>query len=151
MSYATLDDMVMRFGAVALGQVAEPESNIEDGTGQPFDSEKIQAALDDATSVINAYAAGRYAVPLTPVPAPVRHWCADMARYYLCNGAQPGATDPIRKAFEDAFRGLVDMQKGNLKFQADGVPSAEPLAGTGADVRFTGPRRAFTGKSLRGF
>lgn len=144
MSYATLDDMVTRFSAETLLQLTQRDID------QPaYNADVVQAALDDATDIINAHAAGRYSVPLTPVPAPVRRWCADIARYYLHNGGQNGAVDPVRKAFEDAMKGLTDMQKGIVIFQAEGVSTPEKL--TGGSVALAGPHRVFTAQSLRGF
>lgn len=142
MSYATADDMSTRFGTEKLIQLSCP-----DGGTEP-DMAVIQAALDDASETINAYAAGRYAVPLNPVPAPVRRWCADMAVYYLYL-ARNGAPKDVRTAFEDAMKGLADIQKGVVVFQAGGIPAPErPVGGS---VAFTGPGRVFTADSLKGF
>lgn len=143
MSYATLDDMVTRFGAETLLQLTQ-----RDAAQAAFDAAVVQAALDDATDLVDGYAAGRYAVPLTPVPAPVRRWCADIARYYLCS-AEMGATDDIRKTFEDAIHGLVDMKKGVVVFQAEGVSTPEKQVD--GSVAFTGPQRVFTADTLKGF
>lgn len=140
MSYATIEDMVTRFGVEKMAQLS--------GGGPDCDPVPIQAALDDATEIINSYAASRYIVPLTPVPAPVRRWCADIAAYYLyVVGA--GAPDDVRKVYEDALKGLADMQKGAVVFQADGLPTVEKTAG--GSVAIAGPGRVFTGNTLQGF
>lgn len=147
MSYATLDDMVTRFGAEKLTQLSRPDGGAESDPNAP-DPVVIQAALDDATEMVNAYAAGRYTVPLNPVPAPVRRWCADMTLYYLYL-SQNGPPEDVRKSFEDALKGLSDMQKGVVIFQAGGVPSPEKPAG--GSVGIAGPHRVFTVNTLQGF
>ena len=89
-----------------------------------------------------------YLTPLSPVPAPVRRWCADMALYYLYTGIGK-IPDDVRKMFEDALAGLKDMAKGVIVFQSEGVPAAN-IPG-GGSIKLDVPGRIFTPESLKGF
>lgn len=144
MTYATEEDMRVRFGEATLAQLCPPDlpdPGGPEGEGAP----SLAAALADATELIDSYAAARYAVPLDPVPAPVRRWCADIARWYLDRARTDEA---IRKAYEDALQGLKDMARGIIVFQAAGVPSRDTAQG---QVAMAGPERLFSRNSLKGF
>lgn len=145
MTYASYDDLVTRFGETKLTQLTDravPPARVPDRG-------VIEAALADATETIDGYAAGRYLTPLSPVPAPVRRWCADMAFYYLHAGTSGKISEDARKMFEDALAGLKDMAKGVIVFQAEGVPAAN-IPG-GGSVKLDVPGRIFTPESLKGF
>lgn len=144
MTYASYDDLVTRFGEVTLAQLTCKGGAL----GKVPDKAVIEAALIDATETIDGYAAARYRIPLSPVPAPVRRWCADMALYYLYAGTGR-VPDDVRKAFEDALAGLKDMARGVIVFQAKGVPAVN--ADASGSVRLDVPRRVFTPDSLKGF
>lgn len=146
MSYASHEDMVLRFGETKLAQLTCRNG----GHGAPDepDPDRIGAALGDASETIDGYAAGRYRVPLSPVPAPVRRWCADMAIYYLY-AATGKVPEDVRKAFEDALAGLKDMARGVIVFQCEGVTTEEVSAS--GDVVMAVPPRMFTRDSTRGF
>ncbi|MBN4664216.1 DUF1320 domain-containing protein [Pandoraea nosoerga] len=71
----------------------------------------LAEALDAATSEIEAYLAGRYALPLASVPKVVAGFCCDIARFQLC-GHGTSMTDEIRKRYDAAI--------GFFKLVADG-------------------------------
>lgn len=137
-TYASEEDMRIRFGEALLDQLCPPDLP---GPGGP----SLVAALADATELIDSYAAARYRVPLTPVPAPVRRWCADIARWYLDRARTDEA---IRKAYEDALAGLKDMARGTIVFQCQGVASEDTPNG---QVMMSGPERFFSKDSLKGY
>ena len=142
--YATFDDMLLRFGEEKLTQLTD---RAMPPSGQP-DRDVVEAALKDATELVDGYAAARYRTPLSPVPAPVLRWCADIAFYYL-HAALPSVSQEVRKAYEDALAGLKVMGKGVIIFQAEGLPSEE-VSATG-DIRLESPPRVFTADSMKGF
>lgn len=144
MVYATEEDMRIRFGEETLNQICPPDlpdPGGPEGDGGP----SLAAALADATELIDSYAAARYAVPLDPVPAPVRRWCCDIARWFLDRARTDEA---VRKGYEDAMNGLKDMAKGILVFQCEGAASADTASG---QVAMSGPQRLFSMKGLEGF
>ena len=136
--YATADDMRVRFGAELLEQLAPPSPAGEEAAA-------LTAALNDASDLVDSYASTRYRTPLNPVPAPVRRWCADIARWYLDTARTDEA---VRKAYEDAVAGLKDMARGVIVFQAEGVPSQDKPVG---QIMTAGPDRMFSGSSLKGY
>ena len=143
MAYATEQDMEIRFGAAVLSQLCPPDlpdPEHAEGDGAP----SLSAALADATELIDSYAAARYTVPLNPVPAPVRRWCCDIARWYLDRSRTDEA---VRQGYEDALSGLRDMARGTIVFQCDGVASRDTANG---QVDMSGPRRLFSMEGLRG-
>lgn len=136
--YATEEDMRIRFGEELLEQLSPP--------GEAGDAAATLAvALADATELIDSYAAARYRVPLEPVPAPVRRWCADIARWFL---DQARTDEAIRKAYEDAIAGLKDMARGVIVFQCRGIASEDTPNG---QVAMSGPKRMFSMESLKGY
>lgn len=142
--YASQEDMIARFGEAKLVQLtdrAQPPTDV-------IDSPVLDAAISDASEVIDSYVAGRYQVPLSPVPAPVRRWCADISVYYLHSSGVP---EHIRTAYEDALAALKDVAKGTIQLQAAGVETSAPVATGGGDIQQAGPRRLFSAASLRGF
>lgn len=149
MSYAVYEDMRLRFGEARLSQLTSrvtsgPSETRPARTGP--DLEVIAAALEDASQLVDSYAAARYRLPLHPVPAPVRRWCADIAYYYL--HAAGKISDETRKAYEDAMTGLKDMSRGVILFEAEGVALENARAN---GIRLEGPERILTPNSLEGF
>lgn len=144
MTYATYDDLVTRFGEMKLTQLTDRATP----PARCPDKGVIEAALADATETIDGYAAGRYLTPLSPVPAPVCRWCADIAFYYLHTGTGK-VPDDVRKMFEDALAGLKDMAKGVIVFQAEGVLAVNVPGG--GSIKLDVPGRIFTPDTLKGF
>lgn len=117
MPYATETDLTTRFGADELVQLTD-----DTGTGAA-DPAKIAAALADADEAVNGYVAGRYAIPLSPVPMLVRRWACDLARYFLHTAAAP---ELVEKNYQAALAGLKDVAAGRVTLAAAGA--AQPVA-----------------------
>lgn len=118
MTYATRDDMETRFGLAELVQLTD-----DDGTGEVVLS-KLDTALADADQVINGYAAGTYAVPLSPVPDLVTRWACDIARYFL---HRDGVTELVEKNYKAALLALKDVAKGDLILECQGLEAEEAM------------------------
>lgn len=116
MSYASLDDLISRFGEAELRQLTD-----DLGTGQ-VDPAKVAVALADAAETINSYVAGRYAIPLAPVPDLVRRWACDIARYYLHRETDQDST--AARNYSAAVAGLKDVAKGLSSLEAAGAVMA---------------------------
>jgi phage gp36-like protein len=144
MSYAAYADMLERFGRLELLQLTDTDP--EDSLTDP-DRAAVETALADASELVNGYAAGRYAVPLSPVPDPVRRWTCVIARYYLYGNSAP---ERVRKDYEDAVASLKDVSKGAVILQADGLVAPVGHA-AGATVQSSGPKKLFSAGSLKGY
>ena len=143
MPYTTYDEMLLRYGKTKLQQLTDREQPL---LGEPVVS-VIEDAIQAAAELIDGYAAAKYRVPLSPVPAPVRVWCQDIA-FYRLHSALSDVPEDVRLAFEDAIAALKDMARGLIAFQSEGRPS-ENAPGGGAQLE--APGRIFGPQSLKGF
>ena len=86
-----------------------------------------------AESMIDGYAAGRYAVPL-PATDLVREWALCLAEYELYKrGPGNAVPEKIRESFQQTCSQLKDLAAGELQ-----IPSAVPQSNGGRSF-FTGP------------
>lgn len=128
MTYASRPDLEERYGAEEL---AQRESMLTAGA--------VDRALADADAEIDSYVAGRYAVPLAPVPADIPRIACAIARYHLLGDA---AGENARKGYEDARAWLRDVQAGRARL-ADAAPLADSAAS--ATVEIVARDRIFNG------
>lgn len=135
MAYATVQDLVDRFGAVELAQLTDRAA------GATLDSAVAQRALDDASGEMDSYLGARYSLPLGTTPAVLKAACSDIARYRLY---EDRATEEVRSRYEDARAWLRDLAKGLASLDL-GPASATPPANR-ASFQATG--RIFTRGSL---
>jgi len=130
-SYATLDDLLARYSLDELLALADRDS---DGV---IDAAVVDAALADASEVIDGYLAARHQVPLASVPGIVRGWACDIARHRLHKDSPP---DAVTRAYDEAMRQLRDVAGGRLVLQVGGQTS--PAAETSdSQVLFEGGRQ----------
>ena len=107
--YATHDDLISRFGALAI---AELESMHNDGLLA------VTNALSDASEKMNSYLSIRYQTPLNKTEH-LKLVCADIARYLLYMN-EP--TDEVEARYKEALKWLQDVGAGRAN-----VTFAEPL------------------------
>lgn len=124
MTYATPSDLIARFGEPELIQQTDLE-----GTGA-YDPDTVGRALEDATSLINGYVSGRYALPLATVPDLLVSLCCDLARYALYVDAVP---DLVKTRRDDAVAALREVSAGRLHLDVgaagdDATPTTAGLA-----------------------
>lgn len=140
MTYATPSALLYRHGARDLLKL------IDDRTTDQNDQDAVLAALDgapaieralaDADADIDAYLAGRYALPLATLPPMLERVACDLARYRLYDQK---ATEEVRARYEDAVRVLEQIARGAVTL---GLPAANAPAPEG--VEFTTPPRCFS-------
>jgi phage gp36-like protein len=138
MAYCTQSDMEARYGTAEVLQLTDRLN-----TGE-VDTEVLDLAIADATAEIDAYLAGRYALPLTSVPVVLTRLCGDIARYRLWEN---GATDEVRDRYRDAVRLLEQIAKGTVTL---GIAPA-PEAPAGGGVSHFSPDRLMTRDTLENF
>lgn len=128
MAYATLADLIDRYGDQELTQLTDRL-----GMAAP-DAAIVGRAIDDASAEIDGYLAVRYALPLTATPSVLVRLCADIARYRLWDDR---ASEEVRRRYEDARRVLERIASGDVSL---GLPAltSEPLAL--AEARAGNPR-----------
>lgn len=138
MPYATQTHLEDAFGADEVLQIAD-----RDRDGLP-DAGFVDAALDRADSLIDGYLAGRYALPVSPVPPVLTATACDLARYWLYDDAAP---DRVRQAFEDAMAWLKDVAAGKVLLQ---LPAAAAGVSAGSPDH-EAPDRLFSAETLAGY
>ena len=126
MPYATRADLEDRYGSDELTQ---RETMLPAGA--------VDKALLDADALINSYCAGRYTVPLSPVPSNVPLIACQLARYGLLGNA---ADERSRTDYQDAINWLKDVAAGRAVLTLAAVAAvtqvdAKPASRT-ADKQF---------------
>lgn len=116
MTYATVEDMIARFGEDTMIQLTDL-----DREGK-VNHEKAELALNDASAEINGYL-GRYHLPFKEIPPILTRLCCDIARYCLCSSSAVLMSDDILNKHRDAIRVLENIANGliTLGIKADGA------------------------------
>lgn len=130
MPYITQPEMVARFG----------EGEIDELTGETGSFDRAEEA---AAAVIDAHIAGRYTLPLDPVPTIVKAWAADLVRYNLWDERSP---EEVRRRHETALEQLAMLAAGKLS-----LPLPPPVPEVPADPAYYSAERVFTADTLKGF
>jgi len=110
MSYCTLDDL----------KQAIPEDNLiqltDDGGIGQVDMEKVNNAIAYAKQLIDGYLRGRYPLPLTNVPALMKHLAVDLAIFYLyARRFELDMPETMVNRHKNAIKLLEQIQKGIIR------------------------------------
>lgn len=138
MTYATLPDMVDRFGETELLQRTD---RVDGGT---IDAVVLGRALADADAEIDSYLATRYTLPLASTPPVVNRLACEIARYRLF---EDGVPETVRVRYQDAVALLKRMASGDVLLAG---LQAVAVAGVDTASHSFAPRQ-MTDDSLRGF
>lgn len=144
--YATVTDMIARFGEVQIVRLSNPEDR---ETTTP-DEAKVNTAIVDATALINSYIRGRYLVPIAAPPQDIVRATCVIARYDLADTERSSPTDEMTKGKAEVIKWLENIAKEVVHLD---IPLATV---TGAEHVGSGPRvsdreRFMTLDNLRGF
>jgi len=140
MPYATVFDLVSRFGARELIQITDRSEPPVDA----IDETVAGKALEDAAGVIDGYIRVRYSLPIEQPPALLVDIACDLARYRLYADR---ATDEVRRRNDAAMSMLRDLGAGRAKLDIAGVEaSAAP-----SQVLIDLPPRNFTRDTMGRF
>lgn len=132
MSYATLADLIARFGDAELIQLTD-----SDGTGE-IDPVAIARALTDVDAVIEAALLGRYQLPLLAVPDLLVRVGCDLAREALYVD-QP--TDAVKDRAKQARDLLGQIAAGRMRLDAAKAVAASAAESTMGLVEIVSGRR----------
>ncbi len=109
--YATESDLRDRLGSEFVTLLADEDG---DGTG---DTAILTAVLDDAAAEIDMSLAGRYTVPVTPVPQQLLRLAVDLAVYFLFLRLRKAISPEYltrwkqaREALDRFGRGAMDLE-----------------------------------------
>lgn len=128
MAYCTQQNMIDRFGSEELIQLTD-RANVG-----VIDATVLTQAIDDASSEIDSYLAGRYALPLATIPTALTRIACSMARYHLYDDA---ATEAVRQRYEDAVKFLRSVGTGQLDMGLS-ASGDRPVAAAGATMESGG-------------
>lgn len=106
MSYASLADLVARFGEMEIIQLTD-----RIGAGQ-IDTDVLDQAIADADAVIDGYIATRVTLPLSPVPSILVGYGCDLTRERLYRDAP--ADHPVVRRGNEARKFLAQVAAGNI-------------------------------------
>lgn len=110
MSYAAVTDLELRLGTQTVIELTNPKRRA-DSINTPV----ADAAIADATGIIDSYIGQRVSLPLDIVPALVKTLAIDLAVYYLkVKLGNTGNTDnATTKLYDDAIKHLERFAKGD--------------------------------------
>lgn len=109
MAYASVADMIDRFGQAEMIRMTTPDGAEMVGVV----SEPIDRALDDASALIDTWLRKRYRMPLTVAPPEIRRACCLLARYDLSTGGGRTPADQTVKEREETIAWLRSIGAGN--------------------------------------
>jgi phage gp36-like protein len=110
MAYATLQDMIARFGSDELVRLTA-QTNEFGEYGTEINQDRIDLALSDASARIDGYLAGRFPLPLAkPLPI-LNQYACEIARYLL-HGTSP--LDEVKERNKEAIRYLEKVSEGKI-------------------------------------
>ncbi|WP_065204250.1 gp436 family protein [Shewanella woodyi] len=107
MSYASVQEMQQRFGKHDLTLLTEREGSVPGEINQAV----LEQALTDASAEIDGYLAGRYQLPLHPIPAVLERNCCDIARYFLYGDRAP---EQVEKRYLAVVKYFNSVSKGEI-------------------------------------
>lgn len=139
MMYCALEDLQARFGASEVLELTDR------GNDDIEDAQVFEQASADTDALIDSYLAGRYRLPLQPIPAPLVLIACDICRYLLWEDKVPPT---VEKRYEAALAQLRDFAKG-VRVLPDAALSTDPSV-TG-QIAVSAPERVFAASTLGGF
>lgn len=142
--YASVSDMVARFGETQILRLSKPEDRV----ATVIDDARVETALADATEVINSYIRGRYQVPIVAPPKDIVRATCIIALHDLAQSERTSPSEEMEKNYKTIIDWLRDIAKELINLDAPAAESAGPNPGSGA--RMSDRPRTFTHETLRG-
>lgn len=140
MAYCTLDDIEKKIDKYELIQATD-----DDDTGS-VNVDNVDSAIAAADSEINGYLAGKYSVPLDPVPEILKTLAVDMSIYHIFL-RRMGPPEHRKVQYDNSTKFLKSVAKGEIRLGV-GDPQG---SGSSEQPEFTGPVRVFSRDSMKGW
>jgi phage gp36-like protein len=121
MAYATVSDMVSRFGEAEMIRLTTPEG--QDAIA--IDTVAVTRALTEASMLVDSYARKRYLVPMTIVPPEIARATCMLARYDLSLGENREPSEQTRLARKEVLDWLRDVSTGAVLLDLAEVPAGD--------------------------
>ena len=121
MIYATLEDYITRWGSEGLPQRANEAGELEADAG------RIEAALIDASALIDSHLQKRFQTPFEPVPPLIQALALDVARFRLSADVLESSS-PAKILYKEALSTLNGTSSGQMRLDAplaEGADAAE--------------------------
>ena len=142
MTYASVQDMVTRFGDVEMLRLSVADGSLPDA-GAPLPTLRIEQAIADASRLIETHLRVRYTVPVTPAPDDLVRAACVLARYDLATGGDREPSEQMRLARKEVLAWLTQLSRGEVSLEGAVLISAGAGARTGDR-----PRMFFSGGGL---
>ncbi len=140
MNYCQISDIQMIAPAQDLIDLTD-----DDNTGQ-INAAIITQHISDASELIDDYLRGRYDLPFTTPPGLLLRLCRAIALYNLyARRIRLNPPEAVAEGNKRAFQILDKIQNGTIVL---GVADAAPDTPDSGAIRYSGPRKAFTGRKL---
>jgi phage gp36-like protein len=125
----------------------------EDPAQTEINTSVIDQALADASAEIDGYLDGRFALPLTDVPAMLDRLACDVAMYRMQSLRPLHDMADARKRYEDAIELLVRVARGEvtLGLTPDNLEPAEGLNEIAINECRGNGTRIFSRSSMKGY
>ena len=136
--YATVEGMKRKFGESELIQLTETEPPYLDA----INMDKLNAAMQEANSEIDAYVGSRYPLPVQLIPPFLTEIGCNLARYYAVTG-DLSENDPINNRYESSIKTLTKISKGELTLGSSPAGESKPVQTSSNNVQFAVGRRDF--------
>ena len=137
MSYATLSDIIDRYGERALVQLTDRG----DLAAETVDEALVARMIADASALADGYLRARLELPLAETPPALAVHVTAIA-YYLLQRDRP--SEASQKGHDAAIAWLRDVAAGRVRL------AAEPPAAAG-EAQLISPERVMSRDSLKGF
>ena len=113
MAYATVQDMISRFGQLEMLRLSSVDGELPDEVAPA----PVEQALADADGIIDTYLRKRYAVPLSPVPQVIARASCLLARYDLSVGGDREPAEQVKNDRKDIVAWLTQLANGTATLE----------------------------------
>lgn len=139
--YVTIEALQLKFGERELIQLTDTEAPYQDA----INMDKLNAAMQEANSEIDAYIGSRYALPLAVMPPFLVNIGCNLARFYAVTG-DLSENDPIKTRYDASIKTLTKISKGELTLGGAPAGDSKPVPTASNNVMFSVGRHDFGGR-----